>query len=123
MVMATDSDADTVEELEAHVEELQQRVEALEGIFSERLLDREGAHIQATQQDAREQLEVGETHRVVVDSPPGTGRDPSKAVGRIEGIVTFIEPKGLDIEENDVLKVRLKQIQRNCVKANTLEIP
>jgi TolA-binding protein len=120
MSMSTRERAESVEELESRIRELEERIESVEGIFSERLLAHENAHVQAKQQDARDEIQVGETRRLVVDSPPGEGQDPNKAVGRINGIVTFVDPKKRRIGENDVLKVQVKDVQQNSAKANVL---
>lgn len=119
--MAANQHTRSVEELERRVEELQDRLEALESIFSERTLDREQGHTQAKKRDARTKLQPGETHQVVIDSPPGEGRDPNKAVGRVDGIVVFVDPQGTEIRENDVLKILIKDVEDNCAKANVLD--
>jgi len=119
--MATNHQKRSVEELEQRVDNLQSRLDSLESIFSERILERERAHTQAKQQDARKHLQPGDTHRVVIDSPPGEGRDPNSAVGRIEGIVVFIDPKEIQIQENDVLKIVIKDVKDSCANANAIE--
>lgn len=118
--MATNHQKRSVEELEQRLEDLQNRMDAIESIFSERTLDREQAHTKAKQQDARKHLQPGDTHRVVIDSPPGEGRDPNSAVGRIDGIVVFIDPKRLQIQENDVLNIVIKDVKNNCANANAV---
>lgn len=40
----------------ARIEELEQRIEALEGVFSERVVEKENGHVRAQERDAREKL-------------------------------------------------------------------
>ena len=110
----TDRDKD----LEDRVSDLDNRLSALEDIFSPRILDRQTKHVKTQKEDARDYLQPGDQKRAVVKSPVGKGRDPNVCVGKIDGIVTFIEGVGMDDAKlNETLDVEVTRVQENCAYA------
>lgn len=100
------------------IEELEQRVEALESIFSDRILDKETAHVRAQERDAREKMAVGETTTVVVEEPPQP--NDKQAVTHVDGVVTFIEhARGADT--GDTLDIKFTDVQPNYAHAIPVE--
>jgi hypothetical protein len=52
-----------IKELEGRVEELEDRMSAIEDIFAPAILDRQTAHVEAKQGDARDTLSQGDVKR------------------------------------------------------------
>lgn len=102
------------EELANRVKQLERRLEAVECIFSDRVIDKEQAHVEAQQKDAREQLATGETRQVVVEEPPAPNDD--QAVTHVNGIVVFIN-NAPDLEQGETLKVRFTDVDSNYAHA------
>jgi len=111
---ATPDASAEVEDLRQQVESLEERLDALEGIFSERVIDKEQSHVQAQKKDAREKLQVGESMTVVVEEP--ADKNSGSAVTHIDGVVTFIQ-QAPDAESGDTLEVKLTDVQPNYVHA------
>lgn len=106
-----------ITELEERVEELEEQVSALEDIFAPAIIDRQTAHIEAKKGDARETLTEGDVKTVKIFDPPGQGSDPDNGVGKIDGIVTFINCDGLDVEQDDVVDCRITDVLPNAAHA------
>lgn len=116
----TDEDdiEDKLSDLDEEVSDLDDRVSALEDIFSPRLLDRQTKHVESQKEDARDYLEVDEEKQAIVKSPVGKGKDPNVCVGKIDGIVTFIEGVGKnEVDLNEAIAVRVTRVQDNCAYA------
>ncbi len=100
------------------IADLERRIEAIESVFSERVVNKENSHVRAQEQDAREKLGVGETATVVVEEPPED--NGGKAATHVDGIVTFIQNAG-SAEKGDVLEVKFTDVQSNyahCIALN-----
>jgi predicted RNA-binding protein with TRAM domain len=103
-----------IAELEQTVEELQDRLNAVEGVFSDRLINREQAHARAKQRDVQDELSVGDTRTVVIEqTAEETDGDP---LARISGIVVFVKqaaylPRGKTVE------VMITEIKSSCAIA------
>jgi len=100
------------------IADLERRVEAIEGIFSGRVVDKENSHVRAQEQDARKKLEVGETTAVVVEEPPED--NGGKAATHVDGVVTFIQ-NAEGAEKGDLLEVRFTDVHSNyahCIALN-----
>lgn len=102
-------------EILSRIAELENRLDALEGIFSDRVIDKETAHTRAIQADAREQLTVGEERTIVVQEAPSPSTD-GKAVTRIGGVVTFVKCRD-EVSGGDTLAIRIADIQQNYAHA------
>src|SRR5699024_403380 len=90
-----------VEALQEEVDELRDELDALRGLFSDRVLDKEDAHVGAQKRDASEIVEIGDTRTVVIDGTDyEDSRDPN-AVAHIEGLVTFVSAPTEDLTEGD----------------------
>lgn len=110
-----------IAELEEQVEELSDRVNAIEDIFSPSIIDRQTAHINAKQRDAREHLSEGDVETLEIFDPPGQGSDPDSGVGKIDGIVTFVNCDGLDVEANDIVRCRITNVLPNAAHGVAVE--
>lgn len=106
-----------IKELEERVEELEDRMSAIEDIFTPAILDRQTAHVEAKQGDARETLSEGDVKTVKIFDPPGQGSDPDSGVGKIDGIVTFVNCDGLDVELDDVVHCRITNVLPSAAQA------
>ena len=110
-----------VEALREEVDKLRDDLDALRGLYSDRVLDKEDAHINAQKRDATDIVNVGDTRTVVVnDTDYDDPRDP-KAVARIEGLVTFVPAPERDLTEGDEVEVRISDIGENHAHAVRLE--
>jgi predicted RNA-binding protein with TRAM domain len=100
------------------IADLERRLEAIEGIFSGRVVDKENSHIRAQVQDARGKLEVGETTTVVVEEPPED--NDGKGATHVDGVVTFIQ-NAEGAEKGDLLEVRFTDVQSNYAHCIALD--
>ncbi len=110
-----------ISELEDEVARLEDRIEAIEDIFSPSIVDRQTSHVNAKRSDARDKLSKGDERTVSIFDPPGHGTDPDSGVGKIEGIVTFVNCDGLDVEKNDVVECRITNVLPNAAHAVAIE--
>lgn len=86
----------------------------------EDILDAEASHEDARTRDARDQLSAGETRRLVIESPPGeSGPD---AVARIDGIVTFVKPRGHTLDAATTAEVKITDVGDSQAHAIATEI-
>jgi len=91
----------TVEELEERVFELEERLKTIENVFSPDALDGESTgRGNARNKDAREVLDCGDERAMRVVSPIGDGQEPERLVGKVNGVVTFIDLEDEDDEDN-----------------------
>lgn len=109
-----ESKDEKISELKEQIEELEERVDGLEDIFSPAIIDRQTAHTRAKQGDARDELSEGDVKTVKIFDPPGQGSDPDSGVGKIDGIVTFVNCDGLDVETDDVVHCRITDVLPNA---------
>lgn len=107
-------------DLHQRVEQLESRIDTLEGLFSQRIIDKELAHVQAKQRDARDELQVGETYRVYIQDVESNGPN-QQGVGRIGGIVTFVTPGSVDFQQGDTIKVQITDVKENAAEARAIE--
>ncbi|GAA5434788.1 MULTISPECIES: TRAM domain-containing protein [Halobacteriales] len=112
--MASKNKDKYIKELEERVEELEDRMSAIEDIFAPAILDRQTAHVEAKQGDARDTLSQGDVKTVKIFDPPGQGSDPDSGVGKIDGIVTFVNCDGLAVEQDDVVHCRITNVLPNA---------
>jgi len=112
--MAGNDESKSIEELEDRINELEDRISGIEDVFSPAILDRQSSHVEAQKDDAREKLSVGEVKTVKIFDPPGQGSDPDHGVGKIDGVVTFVNCDGLDIEQDDVIHCRVTDVSSNA---------
>jgi hypothetical protein len=110
---------DWVPELERRLDELQSRLVAVEREL-ELLNDAQEAHIRAKRNDAREALDRGQIENLVVKEPPAK-RDDDTALCRIDGIVTFLDPDGVDLKRGDLVRARISDVRQNAAHAILLE--
>lgn len=101
-------------DLEEKVKELEDRIQAIEDIFAPAVIDRQTSHVEATKGDARETLSEGDVKTVKIFDPPGQGSDPDSGVGKINGIVTFVNCDGLNVEQDDVVHCRITDVLPNA---------
>lgn len=107
--------------VEERIEDLERRINALERLFADKVVshvqDAQRAHEETKEKnDAREVLEEGSTHEVVVKETPEE-RDRMDALGYIDGIVTFIDPNGFQIRKYDKVEVMVHHVKKNCAEA------
>jgi predicted RNA-binding protein with TRAM domain len=101
-------------DLEEKVEKLEDRIQAIEDIFAPAVIDRQTSHVEATKYDARETLSEGDVKTVKIFDPPGQGSDLDSGVGKINGIVTFVNCDGLNVEQDDVVHCRITDVLPNA---------
>lgn len=112
--MVDDNKKEAITELEKRVGELEDQMSAIEDIFAPAIIDRQTAHIEAKEEDARDSLSEGDVKTVKIFDPPGQGSDPDNGVGKINGIVTFVNCDGLDVERDDVVHCRITNVLPNA---------
>lgn len=100
------------------VADLENRLAAFEGLFADRVTEGERAHANARDRDPREVVDLGETRDLYVQEVDAGG-PRSQAIGRIEGLVTFVDLNGPDasVEEGDVVAVEITDHGESCAKA------
>ncbi|MDL0130057.1 hypothetical protein PNP59_03775 [Halobacterium salinarum] len=110
-----------VEALREEVDGLRDDLDALRGLFSERVIEKEDAHIDAQKRDASEIVEVGDTRTVIIDGTEyGDPRDPN-AVAHINGLVTFVPAPDEDLAEGDKVEVRIADVGDSHANAVRIE--
>jgi len=103
-----------IAELEQTVEELQGRLDAIEGVFSDRLVNREQAHTRAKQRGVQDELNVGDTRTVVIEqTAEETDGDP---LARINGIVVFVKQAAY-LSKGETVEVTITEAKSNCATA------
>lgn len=115
--MASEKKNAYINSIEERVEELEDRMSAIEDIFAPAILDRQTAHIEAKEGDARDTLSEGDVKTIKIFDPPGQGSDPDSGVGKIDGIVTFVNCDGLNVEQDDVVHCRITNVLPNAAHA------
>lgn len=110
------------EALRERVDELEQRLKRIEEIFAPNLLDRQTKHVAARERDAREVLSPGDEKVMRVISPLGHGQEPQKCVGKIHGVVTFVDCDEDDgFEEGEYITVRLVDVAHSSAEGVALQ--
>lgn len=110
-----------VETLQEEVDNLRGDLDALRGLFSDRVLDKEDAHVDAQRGDATDIVEVGDSRTVVInDTDYDDPRDP-KAVAHIEGLVTFVPAPERDLTEGDEIEIRIADVGDNHARGVRIE--
>ena len=104
-------------ELEDRVQELEDRIKSIEDLFDSSIIDRQQSNVESTKGDARDTLDVGDVKTIKIFDPPGQGSDPDNGVGKIDGIVTFVDCSGLDVEQDDVVHCRITDVTENAAEA------
>ena len=104
------------------VADLENRLAAFEGLFADRVTEGERAHANARDRDPREVVDLGETRDLYVQEVNVAG-PRTQAIGRIEGLVTFVDLNGPDagVEEGDVVAVEITDHGESCAKARLSE--
>ena len=103
--------------VEERIDDLEKRIKAIEDMFAPRIIDRQSSHVDAAGKDAREKLDLGDVKTIKIFDPPGQGSDPDNGVGKIDGIVTFVDCSGLDVEQDDVVHCRITDVTENAAEA------
>jgi predicted RNA-binding protein with TRAM domain len=100
------------------MEREQERQQILESIFSDRVIDRETAHIEAQQRSPSDAVSVGDECTVWIDEIEQEHPAPT-AVGRIDGLVTFVEYQTTNpcIEPDQAVEVVITDIQETAAHA------
>lgn len=77
--------------------------------------DRDGAHRDAKERDARTQYNVGDTLTVVLEEDPemNNGRE---GVARTEGLVVFVTPGEIPVEPGAHLTVCVSDVQKHHLR-------
>lgn len=101
------------------IEELEERVEVLESLFSDRALGKERSHKERKSNDARDIVDVGDVYTKVIQSvEPQSHGNPDQGVTRIEtGIVTFVEPGEYDVGYGDTVKLKITDVKESAAEA------
>lgn len=105
------------DEIKERFQELEDRIQSIEDLFASSIIDRQQSHVEATKQDARDTLDVGDVKKIRIFDPPGEGDAPDYGVGKIDGIVTFVDCSGLEVEQGDVLHCRIIDVNDNSAEA------
>lgn len=103
-------DEDRLQQMNNAVDEARAKLADIETELAEieDVLEAEVAHDDAKTQDARDQLTPGDTHQVVIETPPGeSGRD---AVARINGIVTFVKPGDNELDTATTAEIKITDV-------------
>jgi predicted RNA-binding protein with TRAM domain len=112
----------TTQDLSQQVEQLENRVKALEGLFSSRVIDKEQGHTHAKEKDARDKLQVGETYRIFLrDVEHGDGHYSKQGIGQVEGIVTFVKPGDADVEQGNTVIAKITDVKENAAEAYAIK--
>jgi predicted RNA-binding protein with TRAM domain len=107
-----------IAELGQTVEELQGRLDTIEGVFSDRLVNREQAHTRAKQRDVQDELSVGDKRTVVIEqTAEETDGDP---LARINGIVVFIK-QAVYLSTGETVEVTITEVKSTCATAIVAE--
>lgn len=110
------------DDLRERVDELERRLKRMEEIFAPNLLDRQTKHVAARERDAREVLSPGDEKVMRVISPLGHGQEPEKCVGKVHGVVTFVDcDEDDDFEEGEYLTVRLVDVAHSSAEGVALQ--
>lgn len=101
-------------------DELTNRVEALEGIFSSRVVEKERAHNTAIKRDPRDIVQPGETRTLYIEEILNDNRT---ALGHIEGLVTFVKLTDSDsiVSSGEAIEVVITDTQDTCAHARAVE--
>jgi len=112
-VTEAELDDDVIDEHGERIDELGTSVKAALSIFDGSHVDKALAHARARESDDQDgQPSVGDVVEVHITDPPAEGEDPSTAVGRIDGKVTFVHPEGHDIGRETV-RARIEDVKQN----------
>ena len=111
-----------LQRLSHFVEETRDQISEIESSLNgiEDVIEAEKSHSEATKQDARDQLAVGDTKEVVIEKPPNV--DGPDAVTRIDGIITFVSPQDLTLTTGDTVKVKLVNVGESHTNAVATEV-
>lgn len=101
------------------IDELEERVEVLESLFSDGALGKERSHRERKASDARDIVDVGDVYtKVIQNMEPQTHGRPDQGVTRIEtGIVTFVEPGEYDIGYGDTVEIKITDVKESAAEA------
>lgn len=104
------------------VTDLEECLAAFEGLFADRVTEGERAHTDARNRDPREVAKLGEIRDLYVQEVNAAG-PRTQAIGRIEGLVTFVDLDGPNagIKEGDVVAVEITDHGESCAKARLSE--
>jgi predicted RNA-binding protein with TRAM domain len=112
----------TEENLVRQVEQLEDRIQALEDMFSDRLLSKQQNHAESKRHDAREKLSIGSCYRVFIrEVETETAHQSKQGVGQIEGIVTFVEEGKAEFSEGDTVRVKISDVKSSSAEAYAME--
>lgn len=100
--------------------ELERRLRAVETEL-ELMDEQQEAHILAKKKDARDQIERADVETVVIVSPP-EDNDGTDAIGKINGIVTFVDPGEFELEKGDAVRVRIYDVGKNHAESLALRL-
>ena len=111
------------ENVQDRIDELEERVEVLESLFSDRALGKERSHKQRKANDARDIVNVGDVYtKVIQNVEPQSHGKPDQGVTRIEtGIVTFVEPGEFDVGYGDTVKLKITDVKESAAEAIAIE--
>lgn len=110
-----------LEQLASDVEQISTQIDEMERslLEIEQIVAAEQAHEIAGSRDAREQLQVGDTRKLVIEKAPG--EEGPDAVSRIDGIVTFVTPQSEQVSPGDTVRVKITNVGENHANAVALE--
>jgi|GEM_PF-6275078 len=106
---------DAIRESRSKLSEIKSELAEIEDV-----LEAEAAHEDTITRDARDQLTPGESHRVVIETPPGeSGPD---AVARIQGIVTFVKPGEYELKTATTADIKITDVGDNQAHAVVADV-
>lgn len=113
---------DNADSDEDRLSSIENRLDRLESIFSPNLIDRQTKHIRALENDARDILSVGERAQMKVISPIGDGTSPDTCIGKIHGVVTFVnEVTEPTFKKSEIVDVEITNVTDSAAEATLVE--
>lgn len=111
-----DDVATHVEELDEAYEGLDERLTAIEAMFSDGLLDKQEAHCAAQERPVDDCVGRGDERTIVVEET--LYDQPTPCVrGRIDGLQVFVEVDSREYEEGDTVDIVVTDLQDNAANA------
>lgn len=110
-------------EMDNRIDDLENRVEAIESLLSDQALGKERHHHERKKDDAREVVSVGDTYTKVVDEIETQSHGKQEqAVFHVEtGVVTFVKPGGLDLDYGDMIEFKITDVGESWAEGVAIE--
>jgi TolA-binding protein len=115
------AERERVATLEDRVVALEHQNQAITDLFSDAIIDRQEAHVNAQQRDPSKIVERGAVYDLVVETIL-FDETPPKVLGHIDGLVIFaeIQDRRTEIAEGDVVEVQITDHRDTCAHGRLL---